>query len=65
MFRFCSSYDGNIEIWRLRYVKDIERLKIHGIEIVRGPVTEPWGKVVVLRDLYGNLWDLVEPVAEK
>ena len=31
------------------------------IVFVREPVTEPYGTVAVFRDLYGNLWDLIEP----
>lgn len=38
-----------------------ENLISHQIRIVRGPVTEAYGKVVVFEDLYGNLWDLIEP----
>ena len=32
-----------------------------GIVFVRGPVSEPYGTVAVFKDLYGNLWDLIEP----
>ncbi len=32
-----------------------------GIVFVREPVEEPYGTVAVFQDLYGNLWDLVEP----
>ena len=35
-----------------------------GIEFVRPPVTETYGTVAVFKDLYGNLWDLIEPVEE-
>ena len=28
------------------------------------PRDEPYGKVVVFRDLYGNRWDLIEPTKE-
>ena len=28
------------------------------------PRIEPYGKVVVFRDLYGNRWDLIEPAKE-
>lgn len=31
------------------------------INFVRPPVTEPYGTVAVFEDLYGNLWDLIEP----
>lgn len=31
-----------------------------GVEWVRSPVVQPYGKVAVFADLYGNRWDLVE-----
>ena len=34
------------------------------VKIVREPSIEPYGKVAVFADLYGNMWDLIEP-AEK
>lgn len=42
--------------------RDYNRFKKKGIEFVREPKTEPYGKVAVFKDLYGNLWDLIEPV---
>lgn len=32
-----------------------------GINFVRQPVEEPYGTVAVFEDLYGNLWDLIQP----
>jgi catechol 2,3-dioxygenase-like lactoylglutathione lyase family enzyme len=32
-----------------------------GIKIVREPVEENYGTVAVFQDIYGNLWDLIEP----
>jgi catechol 2,3-dioxygenase-like lactoylglutathione lyase family enzyme len=32
-----------------------------GVQIVRTPVKESYGQVAVFADLYGNLWDLIEP----
>ena len=47
------------------YTDDLERDYQHmcksGIEIVKEPVTQPYGKVCVFADLYGNRWDLIEP----
>jgi catechol 2,3-dioxygenase-like lactoylglutathione lyase family enzyme len=43
--------------------RDFERYKSRGVEFVRAPKREPYGTVAVFRDLYGNLWDLVEPAA--
>jgi catechol 2,3-dioxygenase-like lactoylglutathione lyase family enzyme len=31
-----------------------------GIEWIRPPAIQPYGKVAVFADLYGNLWDLVQ-----
>jgi hypothetical protein len=32
-----------------------------GVIFVREPLQAPYGVVAVWRDLYGNLWDLLEP----
>jgi len=43
--------------------RDYQNLLQHNIPIVRQPSSEPYGKVCVFEDLYGNLWDLIEPAA--
>jgi catechol 2,3-dioxygenase-like lactoylglutathione lyase family enzyme len=43
------------DFWR-----DYRRYREQGVEFVREPKTESYGIVAVFRDLYGNLWDLVE-----
>jgi catechol 2,3-dioxygenase-like lactoylglutathione lyase family enzyme len=43
------------------FKSDFENLISNNITIVRGPSEEPYGKVAVFEDLYGNLWDLIEP----
>ncbi len=40
--------------------RDYANMKQHGVSIVREPVEEKWGTVLVFADLYGNLWDLIE-----
>lgn len=40
---------------------DYQNMKEQGISFVREPATEEWGTVAVFKDLYGNLWDLIEP----
>ena len=40
--------------------RDYERYRAAGIEFVRPPKVEPYGTVAVFKDLYGNLWDLVQ-----
>ncbi|HOX83673.1 MAG TPA: VOC family protein [Chryseolinea sp.] len=47
------------------FQRDFENLKAHNISIIRGPVVEPYGTVAVFADLYGNLWDLIEPIQVK
>jgi catechol 2,3-dioxygenase-like lactoylglutathione lyase family enzyme len=44
------------DFWR-----DYHRMVEKGIEFIRGPVDETYGIVAVFKDLYGNLWDLIEP----
>ena len=43
------------------FQRDFQNLIDNNIKIVRQPVTEPYGTVAVFEDLYGNLWDLIEP----
>lgn len=42
-----------------------QNLLDHGITIVRKPCVEPYGTVAVFEDLYGNLWDLIEPAKKE
>jgi catechol 2,3-dioxygenase-like lactoylglutathione lyase family enzyme len=41
--------------------RDYERYQAQGIVFVREPKDEAYGIVAVFQDLYGNLWDLLEP----
>ena len=43
------------------FKRDYQNLLDNKIEIVRQPQTELYGTVAVFKDLYGNLWDLIEP----
>ena len=40
--------------------RDYDSYRSKGIVFVREPRDEPYGTVAVFRDLYGNLWDLVQ-----
>jgi catechol 2,3-dioxygenase-like lactoylglutathione lyase family enzyme len=42
------------------FQRDYDYLVARGVEFVRGPQTASYGTVAVFKDLYGNLWDLVE-----
>jgi catechol 2,3-dioxygenase-like lactoylglutathione lyase family enzyme len=37
------------------------RLVEHGVELVTSPRDEPYGRVVVFRDIAGNKWDMIGP----
>jgi catechol 2,3-dioxygenase-like lactoylglutathione lyase family enzyme len=45
------------------FQRDYQNLLDQGIRIVRQPSIETYGQVAVFEDLYGNLWDLVEPTS--
>ncbi|SEF70414.1 VOC family protein [Algoriphagus boritolerans] len=45
------------DFWR-----DYKNYIAQGVEFIREPTEEAFGTVSVFRDLYGNLWDLIEPV---
>jgi len=44
------------------FERDYQNLISEKVKIVRAPVSEKWGKVLVFEDVYGNLWDLIAPV---
>jgi uncharacterized glyoxalase superfamily protein PhnB len=43
------------------FQRDYQNLLDEKIKIIREPASETWGTVAVFEDLYGNLWDLIEP----
>ncbi len=51
VFLFLNSDD----FWR-----DYNDMIKNGIEFVRDPKKQPYGIVAVFKDLYGNLWDLLQ-----
>lgn len=44
------------DFWR-----DYQHLLENGVTIIREPSEEVYGTVAVFADLYGNLWDMIEP----
>ena len=50
---FLFLHTDNIE-------RDFVEMQKKGIEFTRSIISESWGKAAVFKDLYGNLWDLVE-----
>jgi len=43
------------------FKRDYKNLIEKEIKIIREPTIEPYGTVAVFEDLYGNLWDIIEP----
>jgi catechol 2,3-dioxygenase-like lactoylglutathione lyase family enzyme len=41
------------------FATDLARLVAHGVRLVGAPRDEPYGRVVVFHDLYGNKLDLI------
>jgi catechol 2,3-dioxygenase-like lactoylglutathione lyase family enzyme len=42
------------------FYRDYENYRSKGVEFIREPARESFGIVSVFKDLYGNLWDLIE-----
>ena len=40
---------------------ELRHFRAHGVWLAEAPRSEPYGRVVVFLDLYGNRWDLIEP----
>lgn len=51
VFLFLNSDD----FWR-----DYNKMKSKGVEFVREPKKQDYGIVAVFKDIYGNLWDLLQ-----
>ncbi|MGO4348843.1 VOC family protein [Paenibacillus sp. MCAF9] len=51
VFLFLNTDD----FWR-----DYNEMISRGVEFVRDPVEQSYGTVAVFKDLYGNIWDLLE-----
>ena len=48
------------DFWR-----DYNSMRANDIKFIRDPKEEEYGVVAVFEDLYGNLWDLIEPKKKK
>lgn len=43
------------------FARDHEAFRARGVRFLEAPRDEPYGRVAVFEDLYGNRWDLLEP----
>ena len=44
------------------FARDQQRMLAAGVSFAEAPRHEPYGVVAVWEDLYGNRWDLIQPV---
>ncbi|MEO5733783.1 MAG: VOC family protein [Rubrivivax sp.] len=56
---------GGGRVWLFLHTDDMDadlaHFRAHGVRLAEAPRDEPYGRVVVFLDLYGNRWDLVQP----
>ena len=43
------------------FERDYTQYRDNGLIVVRQAADEPYGRVAVFQDRYGNLWDLIQP----
>jgi hypothetical protein len=43
------------------FARDFAAYRDRGVAFVEAPRDEPYGRVAVFEDLYGNRWDLIGP----
>ena len=61
--RFIGNQNGGRVFLSLHtddFWRDYKDMVSKGIKFVRNPKEEPYGRVAVFEDLYGNLWDLIQ-----
>lgn len=61
--RIGNQTGGRVFLFLLtdNFWRDFEAYEARGVVFVREPKDEPYGTVAVFKDLYGNLWDLLQP----
>jgi predicted enzyme related to lactoylglutathione lyase len=57
---------GAGRVWLFLHTDDFDgelaHFRAHGVRLLEPPRHEAYGRVVVFLDLYGNRWDLIQPV---
>ena len=61
--RVGSQTDGRVAFFLHTddFQRDYTRMRNVGVAFLESPRIEDYGTVAVFRDLYGNLWDLLQP----
>ena len=56
----CIGNNGMCVLTTDNCYSDCELFSVRGMEIVKQPETLPWGISAIVKDLYGNLYNIVE-----
>jgi len=62
--KYVGKQTGDIALFTIETddcKKEYDTLKSKGVKFVSEPKDNPWGMDALLKDLYGNLYDLVQP----
>ena len=62
--KFVGNQSGGMVFLFLKtdnFWEDYHQMKLKNINFVRDPIEESYGIVAVFKDLYGNLWDFIQP----
>ena len=51
-------------LWVDDFAAAYQRMTAAGVEFLTEPRTEPYGRVAVFADIWGNRWDLLGPAAD-
>ncbi len=63
--RALIGHQGGGRVWLFAHSDDLDadlaRIEAHGGRRAEAPRSEPYGRVVVFTDPWGNRWDLIQP----
>ena len=60
--RIGNQTGGRVFLYTDDFWRDYHTMTANGVKFIREPKNEPYGTVAVFEDLYGNRWDLLQPV---
>ena len=59
--RIGNQTGGRVFLYTDDFWRDFHAYKTKGVVFIREPKEESYGTVAVFKDLYGNLWDVLQP----
>jgi predicted enzyme related to lactoylglutathione lyase len=65
--RALIGHQGGGRVWLFLHTDDLDadraHMRAHGVVFAEEPRSEPYGRVLVFTDPWGNRWDLMQPAA--